>query len=634
MALASAAPRLRPYQLDAQRAIVDARRRGIRTQLVSIATGLGKTVIIATLPKLLELRPNEVTLVIAHRDELIEQIQSKMRAESPEAKIGIEKAEQRAAEDCNIVVATVQTLGEKRLSDFIARFGRRIALFIIDEAHHAAAPSYRAIVDAITAKRSDAIVLGFTATPNRGDGVGLVDVFQTIVYSMDTRQAIDQGYLVPVRSFAVATKTNLDDVASRGGDFVVGQLAAAVNTADRNARIVDAYRRHTPDQKALVFTASVEHARSVYESFAGAGVAAAFASGETPKEERERIVADFRADRINVLVNCGLYLEGFDVPSIRVVINARPTKSTALYTQITGRALRPVDEIANELSALEANDVRRSLIAESPKPYAMILDMVDQAQRHQLVTLPSLYGLPPQIDVQGRPVSQVAERFEELLHRAPREAAKVRTAEQIETALYELDALAEGPSGPNHVAAWQPLEPEHWRLERPAQRTARDRKGRPIPNFGKIYEQYVLEAKRIAPHENAEAFAQRILDVDPRSIRDEQVTIEVFRRGKDIVTTVSSGTLPPREVALDSTLARAIGEAEVRVDEALRAQAAQAQTNRALAEAKARRPRRGKRKRQVRPGASAPAAAATNGAAPEPRHAGYLDFGDWSAAEI
>jgi superfamily II DNA or RNA helicase len=339
-----AAPRLRPYQVEAQQAILEHRARGIRSQIVSLATGLGKTVVLATLPKLLSLRPGDVTLVVAHRDELIEQTVEKMQIENPGLKIGVEKAERKAPDDSNIIVATVQTLSEKRLEAFVQRFHRRISLFIIDEAHHAAAPSYRAIVDAILAQRPEAMVLGFTATPNRGDGVRLVDVFEKIVYSMDARKAIDAGYLVPVKSYAVATTTNLDDIASRGGDFVIGQLAAAVNTVDRNARIVAAYKQHTAGMKALVFTASVEHARDIAEEFVANGVKAEWASGETPKDEREKIVRDFRNGDIDVLANCGLYLEGFDVPSVQVILNARPTKSTTLYTQITGRALRPVDD--------------------------------------------------------------------------------------------------------------------------------------------------------------------------------------------------------------------------------------------------------------------------------------------------
>src|ERR1700736_4866854 len=475
----SRAPHLRPYQVEAQQAILEHRARGVRSQLVSLATGLGKSVVIATLPKLLSLRPGDVTVVVAHRDELIEQIVDKMRVENPDALIGVEKAERRASDECNIVVATVQTLAEKRLEEFVARFKRRISLFVIDEAHHAAAPSYRAIVDAILGQRPEAMILGFTATPNRGDGVRLVDVFEKIVYTMDARKGIDAGYLVPVKSYAVATGISLDDVASRGGDFVIGQLAQAVNIGQRNERIVAAYKQNTPGLKALVFTASVDHPRAAAEEFVARGVRAEWASGEPPREERDPFVRDFRGEGIDVLVNCGLYLEGFDVPSVQVILNARPTKSTTLYTQITGRALRPVDEIAGALSHTGSALERRELIEKSPKPAAIVIDLVDQAQRHELVTVPSLYGLPPHIDAQGQMTAQVADKFEELLRRDPKRAAKVRTAEEIETALVEIDAFA----APREIKpTWQAIDPvDHWRLELPPTRTALDRKGRAIP---------------------------------------------------------------------------------------------------------------------------------------------------------
>ncbi|HMD01428.1 MAG TPA: DEAD/DEAH box helicase [Candidatus Baltobacteraceae bacterium] len=555
--------RLRPYQLEAQQAIVEARKRGFRAQLASLATGLGKSVIIATLPELLELRPGDVTLVVAHRDELIQQLVEKMKAQNPDAIVGVEKAEESAADDCTIVIATVQTLTGVRLNRFVTKFGRRIALFVIDEAHHAAAPTYRAILDKIQLKRPDVLVVGFTATPHRGDGVRLTEIFPDIVYSMDARQAIGAGYLVPVRSYAVATETNLDDVSSRGGDFVLGQLAEAVDTEERNRRVVEAYLTLTPGKKTLVFTASVEHARNVAQLFKDACVKAAFASGETPQTEREGIVAGFRGTGIDVLVNCGLYLEGFDVPSIQVIINARPTKSTTLYTQVTGRGLRPLDEYAYVLSELPSPDARRQVISMSEKPYAIIIDIVDQARRHQLVTLPTLWGLPAQIDAQGRPISEVAERYEELFRRAPREAARVRTAESIETALIELDEAAKPKA--NAVAAWQQIAPEHWRLERAPQRVARDRKGRPVPHFEEQLTRLVTMAKKIAPHEDAEGFALRLLDVDRRSIGQEATQIDVTRRGEHYVATLRNGKTPARDIGSAATLAEAIAAAQTRL---------------------------------------------------------------------
>ncbi|MFZ1126182.1 MAG: DEAD/DEAH box helicase, partial [Candidatus Baltobacteraceae bacterium] len=556
--------RLRPYQLEAQQAIVEALKRGFRAQLVSLATGLGKTVVIATLPELLELRPTDVTLVVAHRDELIQQLVERMKMQNPDAIVGVEKADEYAAEECTIVVATVQTLTGPRLNRFAAKFGRRIALFVIDEAHHAAAPTYRAILDKILTKRPDATIIGFTATPHRGDGIRLTEIFPDIVYTMDARAAIDAGYLVPVRSYAVNTETNLDEVGSRAGDFILGQLAEAVDTEERNLRVLEAYQTLTPGKKTLVFTASVEHAKNVAALFKEAKIKAAFASGDTPQAEREAIVAGFRGSKIDVLVNCGLYLEGFDVPSIEVIINARPTKSTTLYTQVTGRGMRPLDEYAYVLSELPSAEARREVIAQSGKPYEIIIDIVDQARRHQLVTLPTLWGLPAQIDAQGRPISGVAERYEELFRRAPREAARVRTAEQIENALIELDEAAKPKKAQS--AAWQPVGPDHWRLERPPTRAARDRKGRPVAHFSEQFERLVGMAKKIAPHEDAEGFALRLLDVDRRSITEEAMQIDVTRRGDAWIATLRSGKGPARDLLSAPTLPDAIAGASARIE--------------------------------------------------------------------
>ena len=586
--------RLRPYQIAAQQAIVEARKRGFRAQLVSLATGLGKSVVIATLPDLLELRPTDVTLVVAHRDELVQQLVEKMKAQNPGAMVGVEKADDVATDDCNIVVATVQTLTGPRLQRFVTKFGRRIALFVIDEAHHAAAPTYRAILDKILAKRPDALVIGFTATPFRGDGARLSEIFPDTVYEMDARVAIDEGYLVPVRSYAVNTETDLDAVASRAGDFVLGQLADAVDNDERNAAVLDAYRTLVPGMKTLIFTASVAHARNVAQLFKDAGIAAAFASGETPAAERDAIVAGFRGTTIDVLVNCGLYLEGFDVPSIEAIVNARPTKSTTLYTQVTGRGLRPLDEDAFVVSSFPTGEVRRTWLSRSRKPYAVIVDIVDQARKHQLVTLPTLWGLPAQIDAQGRPISQLAEQYEELFRKAPREAARARTAEAIENALLDLSEAKPKPL----VAAWQMVTPEHWRLERAPERTGRDRQGRPIPHFAKRFESFVATAKKVAPNENAESFAIRMLNADKRSIAIETQAVDVVRRGDVWVASFKNGRRPAREIGTAPSLPDAIAVATARLEAGDAARPAHPKAA-ALKRGTPRRGRGGRRKRTV-----------------------------------
>jgi hypothetical protein len=184
-----------------------------------------------------------------------------------------------------------------------------------------------------------------------------------------------------------------------------------------------------------------------------------------------------------------------------------------------------------------------------------------------LVTVPSLYGLPPHIDAQGRMTAQVADKFEELLRRDPKRAAKVRSAEEIETALVEIDAFA----GPREIKpTFQPIDPEsHWRLEMPPQKTAYDRKGRAITDFQRKWDQWVAEARRVAPHEDAERFANRMLDVNPKSVRWERRRIDVKRDGDKFVTLYSTEDLPERVIEVGSSLVGLLGSAYQRVDEML-----------------------------------------------------------------
>ena len=200
---------LRPYQRDALTAIEQGHTDGIRRPLVALPTGTGKTVIFS---HLLRRRPGRA-LVLAHRDELIEQAADKLRAVGGTGvEPGIVKAE-RDEHDRPLVVASVQTLARPgRLS----RLARDFATIVVDEAHHAAADSYRRILMNLGAFGPDGpLVVGFTATPERGDKLGLDAVFQHIVYRQDILPMIEQGYLVDLRAVQVRLAANLDRVTVR-----------------------------------------------------------------------------------------------------------------------------------------------------------------------------------------------------------------------------------------------------------------------------------------------------------------------------------------------------------------------------------------------------------------------------------
>jgi hypothetical protein len=137
-----------------------------------------------------------------------------------------------------------------------------------------------------------------------------------------------------------------------------------------------------------------------------------------------------------------------------VVIQARPMRSQAMYIQAAGRALRPLDEIAGELSLMDDAYLRRRLIAMSGKPVATILDVVDEGS-HSLVTVASLAGLPAKIDLEGRDASRVAQRHKELVERAPWLGDRVETADEIETLLHEIDAFGSTLVPPPDDLPWR-----------------------------------------------------------------------------------------------------------------------------------------------------------------------------------
>ena len=367
---------LRDYQEAALAATENALAGGVKRQVWSMATGLGKTICFAELAR----RRGGETLILAHRDELIQQAVEKVLRVWPQADVGVVKAE-TDEHDRPVVVASVQSLHERRLRRWEPdRFG----LVVVDECHHAAAPSYRRILDHLQPK----LLLGVTATPFRGDKITLADVFQKIVYSFGIKEGIQAGHLVDIRAYRVHANVDLDTVRTTAGDFSAGELEDAVNVPDRNRAIVEAYRTHTDGKRVLVFTAGVQHAEDLAHEFWGAGVPAAYVHGAMPLAERREILRRLRSGEIRVVTNCNVLTEGFDEPSLEAVILARPTKSLGLFTQMVGRGTRPSPETG-----------KRDLL---------LLDVVDNTRRHRIISVAELIGLRRDV-AEGGSVAEQAE---------------------------------------------------------------------------------------------------------------------------------------------------------------------------------------------------------------------------------
>ena len=411
---------LRPYQQEALDAIVNSEQNGVSKQLVVLPTGAGKTILFSHLPLI---RKNTLPmLVLAHRAELLEQAKNKIQASNPTLVVEIEQAEKKAGQ-VDVVVASVATLGRNNTPRILEYSKDYFKSIVIDEAHHAAAITYRRVVDYF----NPLFLLGVTATPQRSDNTRLTDVFQEIVYYKSIQDLIENGYLCPLIGYRVKTNTDITEVEIQNGDYNQSQLEDHINTSERNAHIVASYNNLASFSKAIVFAAGVSHARDLATSFAQNGTSVRVILGTTPSEERAQILKDFSSGVVKVLVNVGVLTEGFDEPSLETIIIAKPTRSTLLYTQIVGRGTRLYDG----------------------KPHCTIIDISDTTKGKKPIGLPSLLGLPPDFDLQGKSFTEVAKEFQELETYCPGEAVRVLNPDDIQLAYARINLFM--PPPPNAI---------------------------------------------------------------------------------------------------------------------------------------------------------------------------------------
>lgn len=412
---------LRPYQQEALQSISDYISKGINRQLVVLPTGAGKTVIFTNLPQQVE---NSLPmLILAHREELLNQAKEKLQWSNPHLIVEIEQADNHASPQADVVVASVPTLGRAE-SERINKFPKNhFKSIVIDEAHHAAAPTYRRILDYF----DNNFTLGVTATPQRSDNTRLTDVFDEIVYYKTIVDLIQEGWLARLTGYRIQTNTDISEVQSREGDYVASQLEDTINTPERNAIIVASYLEICNNSKAIAFCAGVEHAYDLASSFRKSQVTCEVIVGETPSEERHKILERFASGETRVLVNVGVLTEGFDEPSVEAIILARPTRSTLLYTQIVGRGTRLFEG----------------------KDHCKVLDFADTTKGKKPLGLPSLLGLPPDFDLNGQDLVDVASKYKELEEFCPGEAVRVLSPEDIELAYKRIDLFM--PPPPNEI---------------------------------------------------------------------------------------------------------------------------------------------------------------------------------------
>ncbi len=366
---------LRDYQRKALVALRATIGGGKRRVLLVAPTGSGKTTIASAIMSGAAAKGSTV-LFLAHRRELIDQCVARLAEH--EITAGVIMAG-RPATSALVQVASIQTLARRAIPS--------VSLVIVDEAHHARAKSYQRILDT----SPSAAVIGLTATPWRTDGRGLGELFQDLVVAAHPDELIAAGHLCPVTGFSYAAP-ELGGVHTKAGDYDEDEAAQAMSYLGGD--IIQRWLDHRPGRTVL-FACTVEHSLRLADAFRAAGVAAEHLDGTTPLPERAAILARLAAGTTDVVTNCAVLTEGWDLPELRCVILARPTKSVGLYLQMAGRGLRPVEgKTAARIHDHAGNALRLGLVDER-RDYSLAGDSKRAPSEIKTRTCPACYAIFP-----------------------------------------------------------------------------------------------------------------------------------------------------------------------------------------------------------------------------------------------
>ena len=320
---------LRPYQEEARTAIFNEWNGGSRRTLLVLPTGCGKTIVFAKVAERCVTEGKRV-LILAHRGELLDQAADKIHSAT-----GLMCAREQAEESSlgswyRITVGSVQTLmREKRLSEFDSGYFNTI---IVDEAHHALSDSYQRVLEHF----GDADVLGVTATPDRGDMKNLGEFFQSLAYEYTLPKAIKEGYLSPIKAVTIPINIDFTGVSVQAGDYKAADIDTALDPY--LYAIAEEMKKYCRGRKTVVFLPLVKTSQKFTAILSEKGFRAAEVNGNSP--DRAEILADYAANKYDVLCNSMLLTEGWDCPDVNCIIVLRPTKVRSLYCQMVGRGTR------------------------------------------------------------------------------------------------------------------------------------------------------------------------------------------------------------------------------------------------------------------------------------------------------
>jgi len=329
---------LRPYQENGKQEIRRAMASGKRNVLLQASCGAGKTIISADIVKSAIEKGSKVLFLVNRRD-LVKQTVDKYTQYGLGEYLGVIMAGEQSALDRQVQIASIQTYG-RRLNfeepEFNAWF-HKANLVIYDECHSCNAKTYKKIIDLYKEK---AYIIGLSATPMRGDGSGLGEVFDTIIECIPTKELIEMGHLVPMVYYA-PSKPDLERLRIIAGDYDKKQLSERVNKPKLIGDIYDNWARLAYDRQTIIFATDVKHSKYIRDYFRAKGVSIEHIDAHTSDEEREEFYRNFENGDIQVMTNVGIATEGSDLPYVSAIVIARPTKVLGKWLQMAGRGARP-----------------------------------------------------------------------------------------------------------------------------------------------------------------------------------------------------------------------------------------------------------------------------------------------------
>ncbi|MDQ0279069.1 superfamily II DNA or RNA helicase [Arthrobacter silviterrae] len=317
------------------------RTKGFHRNLIVAATGTGKTVIAALdYKQLCEAAGRDLTLLfVAHRKEILQQSLATYRNVMQDGTFGELYVGAHKPEQWKHVFASVQSLSAKGIAALPAD---RFDVVVIDEFHHSAAPTYRELIEHLQPLE----LLGLTATPERGDGVHVADLYFDGRTASELRlwDALDADLLVPFHYFGVSDDVDLSHLEWKRGSYDIQQLSALYTGNDaRAAKVIKELQdkvTSTKDMRAIGFCVSVQHAQYMAQVFNQAGIASVAVSGQTDDGERADALRRLRKMEINCIFAVDLFNEGLDLPQVDTILLLRPTQSATIFIQQLGRGLR------------------------------------------------------------------------------------------------------------------------------------------------------------------------------------------------------------------------------------------------------------------------------------------------------